>query len=323
MLDYLAGQATPLQKKAIEEWLKDSLNHEQYYQWLHDWELSHLQARASWQQAFDRTQRQVGQAMPEVTPFRTISKSSRWWNQYPYQMIAAIFLLTLLGISLYGTRDFIFYKTVKTSYSETRLLTLEDGSQVTLNANSSLRFPRFGFGKGTRLVELSGEADFQIQHLPHHQRFLVVTPTGLHVTVLGTQFTVFARPRRSQVTLRTGKVALQMSQTPKSPAIIMKPGDLVEVNPTGTLKKSHTRTPEHYASWKIHQITLDRTSLREIAAILEESYGFQVELKDPELANRTATGLLPAQNADVALELIADLFDINFTHHENKIIFKD
>lgn len=321
-LDYFAGRATPLQKKAIEDWLREPMNHEQYYQWLHEWEINHLQATSSWEKAFNRTQHHIEQDRKVVGTVRSVSVIG-WWKHYTFRIVAAIVLFTLFGLFVYKTRDFIFYQTIGTTYGETRKITLSDGSQVTLNANSSLRYPRFGFGKGTRQVELAGEADFEIKHTPKHQRFIVSTATGMTITVLGTEFTVFARPRRSQVILRTGKVALQTHSITKALPIVMKPGDMVAINGVGKLSRTHTAKPERYSSWKNHLIVLERTSLQEIAVMLEETYGFQVELKGPDLANRTATGSLPVQNADVALELIADLFDINFVHHENKVIFKD
>ena len=96
----------------------------------------------------------------------------------------------------------------KTAFGETRTVTLTDGSQVTLNANSSLRVPRFGFGKRTRDVTLLGEADFSIKHLPDDQRFVVQTDKNFEVVVLGTEFLVNTREKGTKVVLNKGKVRL-------------------------------------------------------------------------------------------------------------------
>lgn len=323
LFDYFSGKATPLQKKAIEAWLHDRINHEQYYQSMHEWELSHLQATASWQDPFTRTQKRVTQVPPKSNSFLCKINNPTRWTKYSYRMVAAILIITLLGAVLYNMQDSLLYKTIEVGYGQTNQVKFNDGSLVTLNANSSLRFPRFGFSDGTRQVELTGEADFQVGHSPNHQRFIVVTPEGLQITVLGTQFTVFARQRRSQIVLRTGKVSLQLSQTPKAPPIVMKPGDLVAVDNQGTLTRTHILNPEIHASWKNQRFTLERTSLKEIGSILQENYGFQVEIKDPELANRTATGSFTAKNSDEVLDMITELFGINFTRQDNTIVFKD
>lgn len=321
--DYFRGHTTPLQKKAIETWLQNQANHEQYYQWLHEWELTNLQATTSWQEAFLRTQAQVNQTTPTTSPFVAIASNRSWWSGYGQKMVAAVLLLTLLGATLFGLKGHILYKTIQVGYGQTQQVKLSDGSVVTLNANTLLRYPRFGFGRGTRTVYLTGEAAFNVQHTPQHQRFVVNTPKGIQVTVLGTEFTVFARPRRSQITLLTGKVALRMNHEPLAPAIIMKPGDLVAVDPSGKWIRGHTKNPQVQVAWKQQRITLERTSLKEIADIIQENYGFEVEIKDPELAGRTATGSFPAHNIDEVLDMITELFAINFTRQNNKIVFKD
>lgn len=323
LFDYFGGHTTPLQKKAIETWLQNQANHEQYYQWLHEWELTHLQAITSWQEAFLRTQARVNQATPTTSPFVAIATNRSWWSGYGPRMVAAILLLTLFGAVLFGLKSSALYKTIQVGYGQTQQVKLSDGSVVTLNANTLLRYPRFGFGDGTRTVYLTGEASFNVQHTPQHQRFIVNTPKGIQVIVLGTEFTVFARPRCSQITLLTGKVALRMAHAPQAPAIIMKPGDLVAVDPFGKLIRGHTKTPEVQTAWKQQRITLERTSLKEIADIIQENYGFEVEIKGTELAGRTATGSFPAHNIDEVLDMITELFAINFTRQNNKIVFKD
>ncbi|WP_138475464.1 FecR family protein [Dyadobacter bucti] len=323
LFDYFSGHASPLQKKAIEAWLQDPGNREQYYLWLHEWESAHLQAAASWQDAFHRTRESLSEAPSETLEMISLPAERSWWSSNNHRMVAAAFLVLMLGGLLFGIRDSIMYRTVRATYGQTRQVELNDGSIVTLNANSSLRFPRFGFGDDTRSVELKGEADFQIRHLPGHQRFVVITPDGLNVTVLGTEFTVFARRRKSQVVLRTGQVSLRMNKADQTPSIVMKPGDLVMVDRSGKLTREHNPNPENHSSWKNHRITLERTSLREIAFILQENYGFQVEIKDTALADRTATGSFPARNADEVLDMVTELFDINFTRQNKTIVFKD
>ncbi len=322
VFDFFSGRATPLQKQAVNGWLAEISNHDQYYRWLQEWELAHLQGKTSWEEAFSRTQRNVdGNSSGEERPAFPVAKKPGIWRVYPYRVAAVV--LFCLSLALYPLRDVIFFQTLKSAYGETMQTVLPDGSVVSLNANSSIRYPRFGFAGGRRHVELSGEADFEIRKTPDRQPFVVSTATGLKVNVLGTEFTVFARARGSRVTLRTGKVALQTSEKTGRRDIIMSPGDIVAISTEGKMSRSHTAKPEHYSSWKDRMITLDRTSLQEISTMLEEIYGFRVELGDEGLADRTATGFLPVQNAEMALELVSDMFDIHFTHENNKVIFKN
>ncbi|GAB4033863.1 FecR family protein [Spirosoma gilvum] len=331
VFDYFAGKVSPLQKKSIEHWLAQPGNQDIYYQWLHEWELTNLQLTTNWQNAFQTTRQRIGATVRVAGPFEDVPV--RWWdNRRMGVWVAAASVLLILGIGNWLAGDVIRYKTIETGFGETKHCQLPDGSVVELNANSRIRFPRFGFGSESRIpllsvgtagrqVELIGEADFSVRHLPNHQRFVVLTPKGLAVNVLGTQFTVFSRERRTQVVLRSGKVALTLPKQSNEPALIMKPGDLVTLDAQGKLALKQTLHPENASSWKQHRFTFETTSLREIAQTLHDNYGLTVNIEGEELANRTISGAFPAQDANELIKLVADLLQINYHRDNNDVTF--
>lgn len=82
------------------------------------------------------------------------------------------------------------YNTLRTPRGGQFRISLPDGSQVWLNAGSSLRFP-VAFGQGERKVELTGEAYFDV--LPDAARpFRVGVDGKAEVAVLGTEFNINA-----------------------------------------------------------------------------------------------------------------------------------
>jgi len=332
VFDYFSGRVTPLQKKSVENWLSEQANRELYYLWLHEWELNSLQTNANWQVVYEKTTQRINdtsfvgaeQKLPPTT--WTISRPAGWVSRS--RRLAASLLVVVLACGwLY--RDGLLYRTVRTGFGETRSLLLPDGSSVALNANSVLRFPRFGFGEWTlatdpahenpRLVELSGEADFSVRHLANHQRFVVRTARGLTVTVLGTQFTVFSRERATRVALRSGRVQLTTRQ--RNTPLIMQPGDLVTLNRQGKLALTRTAHPETMAAWKNHRFDFDQTSLQELADLLHENYGLTVTISESQLASRTISGSFTAQNANELLKLIAQLLQINYIREDNRVLF--
>lgn len=331
VFDYFAGKVSPLQKKSIEHWLAQPGNRELYYQWLHEWELTNLQLTTNWQNAFENTQQRIGDTVRVNSSME--DAAVRWWtNRRMGVWMAAASVLIMLGIGNWLAGDIIRYKTIETGFGETKHCLLPDGSIVELNANSSIRFPRFSFASEShipllsvatagRQVELTGEADFSVRHLPNHQRFVVLTQKGLAVNVLGTQFTVFSRERRTQVVLRSGKVALTLPKQPNKPAMLMKPGDLVTLDAQGKLALKQTQHPENASSWKQHRFTFETTSLREIAQILHDNYGLIVKIEGEELANRTISGAFPAQDANELIKLVADLLQINYHRDNNNVTF--
>ena len=339
LFDYFSGRVSPIQKKSVESWLALQNNRELYYEWLHEWERQHQQTPIDWEAAFEQTTRRING--PTVDAPKDADVPLAWWQRITHgtgrvwQLAASVVMVLGLGGWLF--RDTLLYQTVRTDFGETRSLTLPDGSAVTLNANSSLRYPRwfgiqaFKIGNRTtpmlndqraRTVELTGEADFSIRHLPDHQQFVVRTPKGLTVTVLGTEFTVFSRERHTRVALRSGRVQLTMPQRSQLP-LMMRPGDLVTLSQQGRLTLVRTAHPEALAAWKDHRFTFEQTSLREIADILHEDYGLTVTIENSQLASRTISGSFPARNANEVLQLVAQLLQINYSREDNRVSFTD
>ena len=330
LYDYFSGKSTPLQKKMIETWLADPEQRAQYYQWLHEWEVAHLQTAPDWQAAFARTEARINTPLPLPDTDAEPERRHWLWDQGKTWLVAASLIL-LLGGWLFA--DVLRFQTVQTGFGEIKFLTLPDGSTVTLNANSAIRFARFGFGtylpnwlpfvQPSRTAHLTGEADFRVRHLPDSQNFVVKTPKGLNVTVLGTEFTVMSRARKTQVALRSGKVELTLAQRTSQPPLTMQPGDLVVLEPTGQFARQRIAHPEAVVAWKNHRFTFEQTSLAEIAALLEENYGLVVTIKSSELAARTVSGSFPARNADDILKLMAELLQINYVRDNNRVSFTE
>ncbi len=81
---------------------------------------------------------------------------------------------------------------------------LADGTVVTLNSSSSLRFP-FSFTGNTREVEVKGEAYFEVAKNAE-KPFIVHTPNG-DIRVLGTSFNVNTyEPGKTTASLVTGSI---------------------------------------------------------------------------------------------------------------------
>ncbi|WP_316821571.1 FecR family protein [Pedobacter gandavensis] len=89
---------------------------------------------------------------------------------------------------------------------------LSDGTKVWLNAASSLKYPE-QFEASQRLVELSGEAYFEVSHQPEKPFFVKSGPQT--IKVLGTHFNVnaYAEESRLKTTLLKGSVMVSLSNT--------------------------------------------------------------------------------------------------------------
>jgi len=212
------------------------------------------------------------------------------------------------------------YQSYATDFGEIRKIHLPDGSDVTLNANSELFVPRWGFGTKTREVLLEGEAEFSVQHTLDHQKFIVNTPDKHQITVLGTEFVVYARQRGTKVVLNKGKVIL--SSANKREIITMKPGDMVNISKKGELKLQvlNKEKLSTQLSWKDHRFVFDNTPLKEIGSLIKENFGVEIKIQTPELANRTITGAFKAESAEELVNVLAEMLSFNVVKEENSYV---
>lgn len=316
VFDFFDGKATAIQRKYIEAWLANEANQETYFQYLDEWESRRPQfaldtdkAMASFEQVLLNTHPPAPQ--PKMIKQSPTTWTTRWWG---WSMAASVLLMSLLGGWLF--RAELLYKSYRTDFGQTATYKLADGTSVTLNANSMLRVPRFGFGNDTRAVFLDGEGEFNVTHKADNQRFIVRTAGNFQVEVLGTEFVVYARDRGKRVFLNKGKVKLAL---PKGQQLYMKPGNVVTVANSGRYHLTQTAAARPYVAWKEHWFYFDNTTLTEVAEQIRERFGVNVVVTDTELAQRRIAGNFKAEKADDLLQILTELLNLTVIKTRNHI----
>lgn len=307
------GKATPLQRTLVEEWLSDAEHQELYFQWLEEWERSHPQFLPDTDAAYALSLQKRTQE-PAVSFQATIHPLNQ--HRYFYWWAAAVLLL-LTAAGIYRFQDALYFERYSTGYGEVRPLTLADGSRVTLNANTTLKVPRFFFKYGNRQVWLRGEAEFAVQHTQDDRRFTVRTPGLLEVQVLGTEFSVYSRSRENRVFLHKGRVQVRVLDRQKTAPFQIAPGDLVTVSNQGQVSLRHHQSVNTHIAWKDHRFVFENTPVSEIAQQLNEQFGVRIVVADSALARRTLGGTFRAENADELLGILRDLLNIQIDRPES------
>lgn len=242
-----------------------------------------------------------------------------------YYQLAAVWI----GILLVALSTFLYFQTRhavshRTGYGETRVVWLPDQSQVTLNANSSIRFYRNWSARQPREVWLKGEAFFDVRKaedadVPGSR--LLVHAASVQVQVQGTRFDVHNRRGKVRVVLSEGEVKLQVQNMAGRP-VLLRPGDMVEVSP-GEKGVSRKRVkPAAYTMWRHHQMVFEETPLREVAQALEDYFGVEVRIATPDLAARRFTGSVPTQDLRVLLTVLSESFGIRISRKADQIIMQ-
>ncbi|WP_081675043.1 FecR family protein [Daejeonella oryzae] len=250
----------------------------------------------------------------DILPVRSV--------RYKHLVAAAAILLFLsIGGAVFMNN---YFKEVSytTQYGQTQTLFLPDSSEVTLNGNSTLSYRKSGFGSGDRSVTLKGEAYFSVRHTKSDQKFFVKTANRSSVEVLGTEFNVFTRGEGTKVILNSGKIRFTPDEQKdnKDESFIMKPGDLIEYKSNTNMLIKKVVDPQVHSSWRTSRLIFDKTSLREIAQIINDTYGLHVKTQDPQLLNMKVSGSAPTQNIDMLIKGLSEIFDLELIKKGDTLI---
>ncbi|WP_343702321.1 FecR domain-containing protein [Chitinophaga sp.] len=130
---------------------------------------------------------------------------------------------------------------ITTPYGATRQATLPDGTEVWLNAGSSLTYGP-GFGESQREVTLTGEAFFDVEK--NAEKPFVIHTGKMNIRVLGTAFNVKAYPddQTHEASLIRGAIEVSPLSRPEK-KVVLKPNEKI-VLPNLPLKTSPGMLPE-------------------------------------------------------------------------------
>lgn len=164
-------------------------------------------------------------------------------------------------------------------------ITLEDGTIVHLNNNTTLNYPEH-FAADSRTVRLSGEAFFQVAK-DSKRPFRVLTPDGT-ITQRGTTFNVDTRGEEgTEVVLVEGSVSIEASN---GSSLSMKPSTLALLPKT---KSEPSLTPVNVnprIAWNSGRFAFDDCTLEHIMDVVSEWYGLAVCFDSPETRSVRFTG---------------------------------
>lgn len=235
---------------------------------------------------------------------------------------AACFALIFLvcAISVYKYKKVVIGTKYLTAYSlpaKTKVITLADGTRVTLNANSDLRYPQ-EFNGTTREVYLKGEAYFEVVH-DEKKPFIVYSGT-LKTQVLGTSFTISAydEHRPIKVTVLTGKVGL-VDQSNKA-HVILTPGLCATTDQTNqNFAISHIADPADAIAWLDDKLTFENATLADVANALSNKYAVNIKISNHQLAAQRITAIFQNQTLPDILNGITRL--THSKYHVNKNVY--
>ena len=212
--------------------------------------------------------------------------------------------------------------------SHPRVISLPDGSQVTLSSGSTLRYAT-GLTGPKREVYLTGEGFFKVSKNPARP-FLVITKQVV-TTVLGTSFRVSAYEGSPNATVmvREGRVAVQarvgakLEATPDQPAaagVLLLPNQQVTYSAASNrLKKELVAKPLVLTP---QSFVFDEAPVSEVLMALSKAYGVEIVYEREDLAACTVT-LALANNKSLynKLDVLCETLGASYEESNARILF--
>ena len=235
---------------------------------------------------------------------------------------------------------------IEVPYGSKSRVVLPDGSVVTLNSGSILKYSNSDFCSDNRSVYLTGEGFFSVTKNPI-KPFYVKTP-GIKVKVLGTTFNVkaYADEDIEEATLVSGKVEIYHSsdKTEMEKPIVLKPNqravflkskkefftnDSAMICPVITpvqLKKvslqSSSKT-EQTILWKENTLVFDNEPFNSLVIKIERWYAVKILVNYKELNSARFSGKFDKETVEQVLNALKTVTPFNYNIKQNLITISE
>lgn len=233
--------------------------------------------------------------------------------------------IAAIGIALIGI-VFLFnpeqnHRTIiqSTAKGEQKKLLLPDGSQILLNANSSLSYS--SDFKTNRNLILSGEAYFKVVKNPN--RPFIVKSEQFETKVIGTSFTIKAYKNQSnEIKVLTGIVEVNSTENTSWKFILTKNQQLKFSK--SMLPVQSFATNEDFLAWTKNTLIFTNSTLGEAAETLENKFNVSIIFDSHDLRELRITGKFKKENLNNILQSIAVVkqLEIEFIT-ENQIYIRE
>jgi transmembrane sensor len=315
LVKHLLGEASPEEEQSVIEWLKEDATHKEYYnQFKKIWENSKELAAVS---TIDENKAWQNFKQRIAGPKKEAAIVER--NRFSWRKIAASVILLLgltLGIRLLNNKGVKPVELI-TAVSEQNVLidTLSDGSVVTLNKESFIKYPS-KFNGDKRAISLKGEAFFNVA--PDKRKPFIITVNDVQVEVVGTSFNVKNENGNTEVVVETGIVRV----TKAGKTVQLAAGEKLLLSANDSVAVKEAVSDKLYNYYRSKEFVCDNTPLWKLVEVLNEAYDANISIGRKELNDLRLNTTFNNESLDKVLEIIHLTFDITVVRKEGQIILQ-
>jgi len=331
IVDYLMGRLSPAEAEFLRKWLNEDPANMAYFRQIEkiwkcltpresDWDVESEKRKL-----FEKLGIDNGSPEAEKRGFRSFAlyRRKRTDRMAGIMRIAAIIII-FFGISflfrsyqstVQEGQESSKMNTLRVSPGQITQIILKDGTKITLDAGSMLRYPE-NFPSDRREVELVGEAFFEVSS--DKKRPFVVRLNRGAVKVLGTKFNVRAWPetRKVLVAVLEGRVRFMGNRPDRS--VVVKDGY------RSVLEKAYPSPPEkanvrRYLSWMRREYYFERAPVREVLNQLSRWYLIDFVLPDSSYRDYEVTFFVRKEPLSKIVQKLALIMDLDFRMEDGKV----
>ncbi|MDG5767574.1 DUF4974 domain-containing protein [Balneolales bacterium ANBcel1] len=343
LIRYVNGEMSGEELRKTEEWIqKDPENSERLafvkrIYALPAEERGEWDADAAWERFRKKHPEVDTRRKPLIgTSSELLSRRLRAGNSR-YRWIAAaasILFVAMAALFLYNVEDEpvreevteVTYKEFFAQPGSRTRLTLSDGSRAILKPGSRLVLPESFRGLEDRVVELEGEAFFEVEPEPG-KTFIVKTEKTI-TRVLGTRFNVSSYPEDDFVSVAviSGVVSLEGRRDDAAVPARISGNHLGIYTPEGVVEVSELSDMSKYLGWIEGELVFQQEPLDRVALELQRWYNISIEIdpEKPELYEKKLTSSF-RQNQPVreVIEAVSLTLNISFTEKNGSFYFTE
>jgi transmembrane sensor len=181
---------------------------------------------------------------------------------------------------------------------------LPDGSNVTLNAGTTLTFNPYWW-RFSRVVKLNGEAYFEVKK---GKKFLVQSENG-KTEVLGTSFNIFARETTYKVHCFSGKVKVS---SPSGKSEILVKNESAELSGKEMIKSVSTHTNNDASAWIENRFVFTSAPVQEVFDELERQFDIKI-ITDSNLSDLYTGNFKRGESVEKILNIICKPLNLTYS----------
>jgi len=333
---YFSGEATPEERAVMESRIDSDSQYREAFEhakkvWhasknptvgvdtKHAWDL--INAEIEHQEHLKKTLKFIKRdrgAAPRHTSRKIKRRSSTW------AIPSLLLVLVLASVYFFSDGQSVEppspeLATFKTTAGQRATVTLPDGSEALLNAESQIQVLTSP-SDPTRVIKLEGEAYFSVISDP--TRPFYVKAGEAEVKVVGTSFSVSAYPEKNavHVLVTEGKVRLSKNGVRADSMLLIK-NDMGVLASHGVPVRTQDVPVEKLLAWREGILFFEHTPFTEVARTLERWFDLEISLSDPEIANRHLSSSFEDPTPNSVISVIAKTLNLDYSIQENTVTF--